>query len=244
MSRLRPLLAPRSVAVIGASAREGRPGFQVLEALRQADPLLTVHPITPRYEEILGFTCHPEIGAAPPVDLAIIAGAAQRIDDDLEAAIAAGARAAIVFGAPYKGRAAWLGRLAARARDAGIPLLGPDSLGYVNFEAAVAATWANPHVPKGGVALISQSGTVYWEANTNDPRIGFSLSAHSGLEAVVTIADLIEYAIELEATRVIGSTSRRCVTQMASATRLPAPPTGTSRWLRSAPDAPTARVRR
>jgi acyl-CoA synthetase (NDP forming) len=201
---LTPLLAPRSVAVVGASAREGRPGFQVLQALHQADPSLAVHPITPRYEAILGFTCRPEIGDVPPVDLAILAGAAQRIDKDLEAAIAAGARSAIVFGARHDERAPWLERIAARASEAGLPLLGPDSLGYVNFESGVAATWARPHVPKGGVALISQSGTVYWEANTNDPRIGFSLTAHSGLEAVVTIADLIEYALELERTRVIG----------------------------------------
>jgi acyl-CoA synthetase (NDP forming) len=192
------------VAVVGASAREGRPGFQVLQALHQANPSLPIHPITPRYEEILGFTCHPEISDLPPVDLAILAGAAQRIDDDLEAAIAAGARSAIVFAAPDEGRARWLERLSARAREARLPLLGPDSLGYVNFEAGVAATWAKPHVPAGGVALISQSGTVYWEANTNDPRIGFSLTVHTGLEAVVTIADLIGHALELECTRVIG----------------------------------------
>ncbi len=203
-SRLRPLLAPRSVAVVGASARDGRPGFQVLEALQQTDPSLAVHPITPRYEEILGFPCRATIADAPPVDVAILAGAADRIDADLEAAIAAGARSAIIFGAPYHGRSEWLARLAARAREADLPLLGPDSLGYVNFAAGVAATWAKPHVPSGGVALLSQSGTVYWEANTNDPRIGFSLTVHSGLEAVVTFADLIMYALSLETTRAIG----------------------------------------
>lgn len=203
-SRLTPLLAPRSVAVIGASARAGRPGNQVLEALRQADPTLHVYPITPRYDEIAGLECAPDIASAPEVDLAIIASGAERIESDLEAAIEAGVRAALIFGAPYDGRPAWLTRVAACARDAGIALLGPDSLGYVNFTARVAATWAKPHVSEGGIALISQSGTVYWEANTNDPRVAFSLTAHTGLEATVTIAELIEYAVELETTRVIG----------------------------------------
>ena len=80
-----------------------------------------------------------------------------------------------------------------------IPLLGPDSLGFANFARGVAATWAKPdEVPAGGVVLVSQSGTVYWEANTIDARLGFALTAHTGLEATITIADVMTYALELE----------------------------------------------
>ena len=201
---LSPLFAPRSVAVVGASARPGRPGRQVLEALRRADPDLPVHPITPRYDEILGLACHPDLQHAPKVDLVVIASAAERIERDVEAAIESGARSLVILGAPHADRARWLTRLGDRARDAGIPLLGPDTLGFANLVDGIAATWAMPEVPSGGIALISQSGTTYWEANTIDPRLGFAFTVHTGLEATLTIADAMAYALELEATRVIG----------------------------------------
>ena len=97
---LAPLFAPSSVAVIGASNRPERPGFQVLEALQRVDPQQVIYPITPNYEEILGLPCFPDIGGAPKVELAIIASASPRIESEVAAAIAAGVKSLVVFGAP------------------------------------------------------------------------------------------------------------------------------------------------
>jgi acyl-CoA synthetase (NDP forming) len=165
-----------------------------------------VYPVTDRYAEVLGLPCVPVADDLPePVDLAIVASGVDRIERDMEAALVAGARSLLVFGAPTgHGRDAWVARLADRARDAGVALLGPDTLGYVNFVAGSAATWAVPHVEPGNVAIVSQSGTMYWEANTNDPRLGFSLTAHTGMEASLTIAELMRYAMAMDATRVLG----------------------------------------
>lgn len=206
-TELAGVFAPSSVAVLGASSREGRPGHYVLQALQMMGPRGSVYPITPRYEEILGMRCYADLGSAPTVDLVVIAGASERIETELEEAVAHGARGALVFGAPIadERRAAWLRRVADIARSADLPLLGPDTLGFVNFQQRVAATWALPEPsPAGGIAIVSQSGTVYWEANTNDPRLRFSFTAHSGLEATLSMADLIRYSLELPTTRVVG----------------------------------------
>lgn len=170
-------------------------------------PAGAVYPITPRYEEILGLPCFADLESAPVVDLVIIASASERIEAELEAARAHGARGAVVFGAPAPDgrRSEWLARVADVARTAGLALLGPDSLGFVNFHHRIAATWALPEPsPAGGIAVVSQSGTVYWEANTNDPRLRFSFTGHSGLEATLSIADLMRFSLDLPTTRVIG----------------------------------------
>ena len=201
------LFAPNSIAVVGASSREGRPGHFVLQALTTMGPEGSIYPITPRYDEILGLACHHDIESAPAFDLAIIASASERIEADLEAVAAHGARGAVIFGAPVpdERRSPWLERLAAIARSANLALLGPDSLGFVNFDGRVAATWSLPEPsPAGGIAVVSQSGTVYWEANTNDPRLRFSFTGHSGLEATLSMAELIRYCLELPSTRVVG----------------------------------------
>ena len=202
-----PLFAPSSVAVIGASNRPERPGFQVLEALQRVDPQQVIYPITPNYEEILGLPCFPDIGGAPKVELAIIASASPRIESEVAAAIAAGVKSLVVFGAPSASaeRPQWLGRIGEMARKANVKLLGPDTLGFVNYTQKCGATWAVPEqIEAGGISIVSQSGTVYWEAITNDPRLRFSFSAHSGLESTISMSDLISYSLSIETTRVIG----------------------------------------
>lgn len=204
---LTSLFAPSSIAVFGASSRPGRPGYQVLEALQRIDPVKKIYPITPRYQEILGLKCYSDIGQAPVAELAIIASASDRIETEVAAAIACGAKSLLVFGAPTAttDRPKWLRRIGDMALEAEINLLGPDTLGFVNYSQKCGATWAVPdQIEPGGIAIVSQSGTVYWEAITNDPRLRFSFSGHSGLESTLTMADLIKYCLSIDSTRVIG----------------------------------------
>ena len=207
--RLRPLLEPTSVAVIGASGRPGRPGHAVLAALRAAAFGGAVYPVTPTYDEIEGWACLTEAGELPgAVDLAVIAGAATRVPEQLQDAIAAGARSAFVLAnaavADASG-ASVLDQVRSLVAASGIPLLGPNSLGFVNFARGVAVTWT-PAVDMrpGPVALVSQSGSTYSYANNLDPRIRFSFTAHAGQEVSVGVADLIRYALSLAETRVVG----------------------------------------
>src|SRR5204862_4463872 len=85
------------------------------------------------------------------------------------------------------------------------PLLGPNSLGFVNVARGTAVTWTPPaRLRPGPVAIVSQSGSTYSYANNLDPRLGFSFTAHAGQELSVGVADLLRYAAALDETRVVG----------------------------------------
>ncbi|MGH6954599.1 MAG: CoA-binding protein, partial [Alphaproteobacteria bacterium] len=207
--RLEPLFNPGSVAVIGASGREGRPGNQAIRGLGAIGYRGRLYPVTPSYQEIESHRCYPDIASVPErVDLAVIAGATERIEAQLRAAIEARARAALVFANGLLKddvEPPILERIAAMAREAAIPLLGPNSIGYVNWEAHTAATWVPPTGGQPGpIAAVIQSGSNYGYAYILDPRLEFALAVHPGQEATLTTADVMDYALELGSTRVLA----------------------------------------
>jgi acyl-CoA synthetase (NDP forming) len=208
--RLAPLFEPRSVAVIGASGRTLRPGHQALLALEAIGFEGSVFPVTPTYKDIRGHPCFPSIEAVPgPVDLALIASASDRMEAELEGCIRAGARSALIFAHALLENdrdPLILARVAAMAREARLPLLGPNTIGYTNYVSRTAGSWIFPpdSTEPGPVALIIQSGSTYGFANTVEPRIRFSLTAQPGQEAVLTFVDVAEYALSLSETKVLG----------------------------------------
>ncbi len=206
---VRPLLEPASIAVVGASGRPGRPGHAVLAALRHFGYGGDVFPVTPAYDAIEGWPCVSDVSMLPrDVDLAVIASGAARVAAELETAIAIGVRSAFVMAntsaTDSAGRSV-TDRVHELVAGARLPLLGPNSLGYVNFARGTAVTWT-PAVETrpGPVAFVSQSGSSYSYANNLDPRLRFSITAHVGQELSVGVAELIRYAVSLDDTRVIG----------------------------------------
>ncbi|MSP83388.1 MAG: hypothetical protein EXQ94_10775 [Alphaproteobacteria bacterium] len=95
--------------------------------------------------------------------------------------------------------------VAALAHEAGVPLLGPNSIGFVNYARSSAGTWSVPaRCDTGGIALVIQSGATYAVANSIEPRARFSLTVHPGQEIGVTVATIADYALSLPGTRVLG----------------------------------------
>lgn len=207
MTLLNPshLFQPRSVAIFGASAREGRPGHDIIAALGLLGTAPRIYPVTPRYETILGHHCLADAAAlTEAVDLAIIASGPSRIMSDAAAALAAGARALHVIGdlSPEDSE-----RLGALALAAGADLLGPNSVGYVNYADRILSTWIAPPESQravGGIALILQSGALISYANEIDPRLRFCLTLQPGREAGVTLSDALSYALSQPPIRVAG----------------------------------------
>ena len=205
--RLAPLFEPRSIAVIGASGRPGRPGHETLRAAGLLGWQGALYPVTPRYEEIDGHRCHAAIADLPEtVDLAIVAGSAARLEADLAAAVEAGARSLVAYATPEVADDPELPeRLRAFAREAGVPMLGPNTIGYVNYARGTLGTWVPPaNQPAGCIAAILQSGSFYSFSTLTDPRLRFSFTAHPAQEASVTTAEIIDYALGLPETRVLG----------------------------------------
>lgn len=163
---LAPLLAPRSVAVIGAG-RTGGPGHEVVRNLIEDGFTGTVYPINPAASEVLGLAARGMVTDVPEaVDLAVIAVPAPKVRAAVEQCAAAGVRAVIILSAGL-GETGPEGRRAEAeiveiARRSGMRIVGPNCLGVVNTAPGIRlnASFGLPLPPAGGLCLASQSGAV------------------------------------------------------------------------------------
>ena len=210
---LERMLEARSVAVVGASVKEGSLGRQMMVELLRGRYGGAVYPVNPGYDEVLGHRCYPSIADVPePVDLAILGVANQRIEQALRDAVAAGSRSAVTFSSLYEAEPPEPGmpllgeRVASIARDAGIAMCGGNGMGFLNLEANLRATgFATPdHIRGGHVAFVSHSGSAFAALSFNDRGIGFNVIVSSGHELVTDVADYMEHALGLASTRVIA----------------------------------------
>jgi acetate---CoA ligase (ADP-forming) len=130
------LIAPRSIAVVGASPRPSSFGLRTIENL--AHYAGEVYPVNAKYEAIAGRRCYGSLAALPQSpDCVVLVVPRDGVEAALEEAAAAGAGGAIVYASGYgelareEAAAAQL-RLAAIARAAKMPMLGPNCMGLVN----------------------------------------------------------------------------------------------------------------
>ena len=206
---LRPLFAPRSVAVVGASARGGiaqtiRANLEVLGSATRC------HFVNPRYDELDGQPCYPSIAALPEVpDTVVVAVNPLRAASVVADAAAAGVPSVIVPGGgvveggePAARMQREVGALAVRH---GIALLGPNCMGLVDLTTN-SATYigdVNPWLPRGGVAGIAQSGSVTDAFIHSGNRIGFSRIVGCGSEVVLDVCDFLAHALDDDHTEAV-----------------------------------------
>jgi acyl-CoA synthetase (NDP forming) len=207
------MLEARSVAVVGASVKEGSLGQQMMVELLRGGFDGAIYPVNPGYDDVLGHRCYPSIADVPEsVDLAILGVANHRIEQALGDAVAAGARSAVTFSSlydaepPEPGLPSLAQRVAAIARDAGIAMCGGNGMGFLNLEANLRATgFATPDdIRRGPVAFVSHSGSAFAAVAFNDRGIGFNVIVSSGQELVTDVADYMGYALGRPSTRVIA----------------------------------------
>ena len=209
------LLAPRSIAFVGASTRASSPGNEMIRAALAggyADGPLggRVYAINPAHAEVEGLRCYPRLADLPEtVEHVVISIANARIEAAFAEAIAHGARAATIFGSCHLDDdppPRLVGRLRAMAREAGVRICGPNCMGFSNLGAGlhVAAFPFPTDMHPGPVAWISQSGSVYGALAYNDPRLRFHLCASTGAELDVTAADYLDWSLAQPEVRVAG----------------------------------------
>jgi acetyltransferase len=205
MESMSSLLAPKAIAVVGASQRRGR-GTNVIANLQKGGFAGAIYPVNPRYDEVLGLKCYPSVSALPAgVDLLVVATAADTACDVLEEAFARGIRAATVLAAGFgegghgagKARAERLRALAAR----GMCICGPNCMGVINTRANTAAF--SSQMPEtlrpGKVALVSQSGGLGLTALNplmNDRELGFAYFISCGNQVGATVEDFVEPLVD------------------------------------------------
>lgn len=169
-----------------------------------------IYPVNPKYDRIESYRCWRSFAELPgPVDLAILSVANARLEATLMEAIAAKARAAVIFASGYlenDADPALTKRISVLARAAGMQICGGNCMGFYNDVAkvwAVAFAIERPAV-SGGITFISHSGSPFGALAHNDPRFRFNLAISAGQELATTAADYMDYALEQTETRVIG----------------------------------------
>ncbi|MFP3866596.1 MAG: GNAT family N-acetyltransferase [Desulfobacteraceae bacterium] len=198
--RLDYLFKPGSVAVIGASGKEGSLGWTLVHNLQTSGFGGQIFPINPKYSEILGLPAYPTVTVTPgSIDLAVIAIPIGDIPPVLRQCGQAGVKTAVILSTGGKETGAEGERIEAEiqavAEEVGIRYLGPSSLGLICPLVGLYASLATQAVCPGHLAFISQSGALCssvlgWAAQKN---IGFSHFISVGSKTDLDFADLIDY---------------------------------------------------
>ncbi|TYQ25898.1 bifunctional acetate--CoA ligase family protein/GNAT family N-acetyltransferase [Pseudanabaena sp. UWO311] len=191
---------PRSVAVIGASEREGSVGRTLLWNLIRSPFGGTVFPVNPQRHSVLGIKSYPDIASVPEVvDLVVIATPAATVPQLIRECMAVGVKGAIIVSAGFKeigeAGAELEQQVLTEARRGGMRIIGPNCLGVMNPLVGLNATFAGAIARAGNVAFISQSGALCtsildWSLGEN---VGFSAFVSIGSMLDVGWGDLIEY---------------------------------------------------
>lgn len=203
---LDPLLNPRSIAMIGASADAGRIGGMPLDLLTRFGYAGGIYPVNPKYQEVFGRRCWPDIESLPePVDLAVLAIAAADVTPMLRRCHAKGVRAAIVYAAGFAeagGEGARLqDELEAFVAESGMAVAGPNCMGFANLNTQAYTAFASvfktapAQTGPGKVSLLTQSGNVCAAVYAIARRLDlpFSHFINTGNEACLDFSQYLEY---------------------------------------------------
>jgi len=204
------IFKPKSIAVIGASPTAGKLGYDVTYNLIHAGFTGPIYPVNPKADQILGLTTYKQIGdITPPPDLAVVIIPAKAVPGTIDQCGLAGVKAAVVitggFAEAGEDGAKLQEELANAARRNGVRVIGPNCQGVNNPHHNLCASWPLL-TKKGGMAFISQSGTVGaalmdW---ASEEHIGVSVFVSLGNRADVDEADCIRYFNQDPHTKVIA----------------------------------------
>jgi acetyl coenzyme A synthetase (ADP forming)-like protein len=211
-SSLDPLLKPRTVAVVGASRTRGTIGAEIFHNLIVNGFTGAVYPVNPGATSVQGVKAYPTVAAVPDaIDLAVIVVPAARVPAVVDDCVAVGVKALLIVTAGFAetgvdGKAIQ-DALLAKVRAAGMRMVGPNCLGLLNADPAIAldATFAPTWPPHGSVAFSSQSGAVGLAILDYAKELGIGIHqfVSIGNKADVSGNDLIAYWGDDPAVKVI-----------------------------------------
>jgi acyl-CoA synthetase (NDP forming) len=205
---LEAVLAPRSVAIVGASGDVVRWGGSALHNIIAGGFRGDIYPVNPKGGEFFGLpvsTSLAELPAAP--DLALLAVGAGQLPDVIPQCGEAGVRAAVAIAAGFSetGDAGTEAEaaLAQAAADSGVTLIGPNCMGLIANATRLHATgFIALHPRPGNVAIVSQSGNlgVQLSALADRRDLGVRCFVGVGNEAQVSAVDVLDYLADDEGT--------------------------------------------
>lgn len=210
------LLEPRGIAIVGASADLQRIGGQPIRALGEFGYRGGIYPVNPKYTEINGLPCYPDLASVPqPCDVALICLPAKFVADAIRQCGAAGIGFAVVLSAGFreigeKG-AALQAELDAAIRDSGVRIVGPNCQGMLapanDVYCGFGAPFMYRHERSGRIAMVTQSGGFGFAVMglSEAEGIGFNCVISTGNEADIGALDLLECFLSRDDTDVVAT---------------------------------------
>ena len=209
LGSMQRIMKPRGVAVIGASAEDGKIGNSVMKNLINGGYQGDLHPVHPKAESILDHRCYASVKDIPgDVDIAIFCIPAAFVAGVLRECGEKGVAGAILIPSGFAeiGEHELQAEVVQAAQESGVRLMGPNIYGFYYTHHDLCATFCTPYNEKGVVALSSQSGGVGMAI------VGFSRSAKLGVSAIVGLGnkadidedDLLTYFEQDDNTQVVA----------------------------------------
>ncbi len=188
---LEAIFAPRTVAVIGATEKQGSVGRAVLWNLISNPFGGTVYPINSNRPNVLGIKAYKNINSAPdPIDLAVVVTPASSVPGVISECVDAGVTGAIVISAGFKETGPEGAHLEQEvlkeARRGGMRIIGPNCVGVMRPYSGMNATFAAQIARPGSVGFISQSGALCTAI------LDWSFKAHVGFSAFVSVGSMLD----------------------------------------------------
>jgi acyl-CoA synthetase (NDP forming) len=204
---LTPLLAPRSIAVLGASSDATRIGGRPIAYMQAQGFQGALYPVNPNRAEIMGLKAYPSVAALPETpDVAIVAVPAELAVPAIEDLAKRGCKAVVMFTAGFAEMddegAVKQAQMVATARASGMRILGPNCLGVFDARRAYYATFSSSFDSGwpvlGRIGIASQSGAYGTHLYTlaRNRGIGASLCVMTGNEGDVTVGECIGWLAE------------------------------------------------
>ncbi len=198
---LKALVAPRSMAVVGASADITKWGGSALRSILDGGYTGKIYPVNPKGGEFFGLQGYASIEELPEApDLALLAVGGHQIAPMLEQCGRKGIPAAIAIAAGFsetgESGADAEREIARIATEGGVTLMGPNCMGMISNEVSLHAVgFVVLHPPKGSLSFVSQSGNIGVQTTNSCQRrgIGIDKFLSVGNEAQIGVVDALEY---------------------------------------------------
>lgn len=208
---LNKLLKPQSVAVIGASEKEGFGGDVCRNIISYVEDKSNVYFIHPKRDSVFGIPCYKSISDVPGnVDLMVICTSQKTVIPLLREGAAKGVGGAVVFASGYGEVGTAEGKqneaeLIAAAKELDIAVMGPNCAGFVNYVDNVQAFAfiSAKRDRKGSVGVVSQSGQLCLSM-MDDPGMRFSYNISAGNGKIVQMEDYMDFLVDDEDTKVVS----------------------------------------
>lgn len=208
---LNKLLKPTSVAVIGASEKEGFGGDVCRNILSYVEDRSHVYFIHPKRDSVFGVPCYKSISDVPEnVELMVICTSQKTVIPLLQEGAKKGVGGAVVFASGYGEVGTAEGKqneaeLIAAAKELDIAVMGPNCAGFVNYidNVQAFAFISAKRDRKGSVGVVSQSGQLCLSM-MDDPGMRFSYNISAGNGKIVQMEDYMDFLVDDEDTKVVS----------------------------------------